>query len=177
MKVKTIYKRRAVFVPYCVIAPGCQANSHIQCNYEWRKNFIALFLENDIDIVPFTCSEVSFSSLSLGLLREKHGIDYYNKLSGFITHCDRIASQEAEKMEQMLKAKIQIIGVMGIEHSPCCAVNYLYTHNGMQKRPGLFMQSFINQLETKGIKTDFIGINRKYPNKALKNLRECIEKI
>ena len=174
MEMKATYKRRAVFVPYCMVAPGFQANSHIQCNYEWRKEFINFLLEEEIDMIPFSCVEASFAILADGLLRDKHGIDYYQKLTGFCEHCDDVASQEADRLMQMMKAGIQIVAILGIEHSPSCAVNYLYTHNGTQKRAGIFMQLLIEKLQKRGITTNYIGINRKYPKKALLRLKECI---
>lgn len=175
MMQRNMYKRKVAFVPYCLLAPGFQANAHVQGNYGWNTEFLNILSEYEIDIVPYLCTETTFYRNANGLLREKHGLSYYQTIKGYSEYCAERASNEFDKMMQMVECGYKIITIMGIEHSPSCAVNYLYTNMGTQKRPGIFMKSLMELLEQNDMKITYIGINRKYPKKALEKLKECID--
>ena len=72
--------------------------------------------------------------------------------------------------------KYNIIAIIGVEHSPSCAINYMYSHHGMIKRSGLFMQSIQKYLTEYNISIPFIGVNRKYPQKSLAEFKNLIQK-
>lgn len=59
---------------------------------------------------------------------------------------------------------------IGVEHSPTCAVSYMYSHKGMLKRAGMFYEALLRELNGRGMKVPWIGINRTHPQKALKAL-------
>ena len=61
---------------------------------------------------------------------------------------------------------------MGIEQSPSCCVNYIYTNQGMQKRKGIFIQKLYDKIKSYHI--PIIGINRKYIKKSLEELKEIV---
>ena len=65
---------------------------------------------------------------------------------------------------------------MGIEHSPSCCINYIYTNKGMEKRKGLFMEKLYKKLSENNINVPFIGINRKCINKSLREIQDIIDK-
>lgn len=174
MRQPIIYRRKAVLVPYCLLAPGFQANAHHQKNYGWNIEFVRMLIEQEIDIIPYSCVEASFESLENGLLRNKHGIDYYQAISAFNEYCELRAIEETNRILQMLDSGYYIIAILGIEHSPSCAISYLYTHRGTQKRPGVFMNLLMRNLIQNNIDMNYIGINKKYPNKAIKKLKEFI---
>lgn len=171
---KIIYKRNAVIVPYCMLAPGFQANAHIETKHGWNSEFVKMLVENQIDIIPYTCVEASFDTVSKGLLRSKHGLDYYESSSQFLAYCKSVAKLEAEKIISMISSGYKIIAILGIEHSPSCAVSYLYTHKGTLKRAGIFMDLLMDNLESYNLKMNYIGINKKFPNKAICRLRNSI---
>ena len=71
------------------------------------------------------------------------------------------------------KSNYNVIAILGIEQSPSCCVNYIYTNHGMEKRKGLFMDKLYNKI--KDLEIPIIGINRKYINKSMKELEKIIE--
>ena len=66
-----------------------------------------------------------------------------------------------------------VIAILGIEQSPSCCVNYIYTNKRKIKRKGLFMEKLYKK--TNDLNIPFIGINRKYINKSLKELEMLIQ--
>ena len=60
--------------------------------------------------------------------------------------------------------------IIGIEHSPTCAANYMYTCHGTQKRQGIFIQYISSMIDERGYQIPIIGINRRFPQKAIQLL-------
>lgn len=160
-------------VPPCMLSPGLQADKG---NSIWRKEFVRLLLKYDADFLPFVCAEASLNDYQQ-IVRLKHGVDYYKNVQGYQEHCKKQAQELCEQIAAFNQNGYRVWAIMGIEHSPSCAVNYLYTHSGTQKRSGLFMGALMECLTEKEIVLNYIGINRKYPRKALLLLEETIKKI
>ncbi len=164
--------RYAVLVAPCVISPGFQVATN---NTRWNHIFIDVMLEFDIDIIPLICVEVTFNGYDYGLQRNKHSIDYYGSNLDFLAYCNEVSCNTSNNILNMKKGGYNFVAIIGIENSPSCAVNYIYTHNkGMLKRSGLFFNKLKEDLLNLDIDIPFIGINRRYPSKALRQLKECI---
>ncbi len=159
----------AVLVPSCMLAPGLQVKTAVDCG-EWRSQYLQLFLRNKVDIIPYTCAESSFEGYENGLLRIPHGIEYYKKLDGYEEHCRNLAEQMAHKICSMRTGGYEFAAIVGIEHSPSCAVNYIYSNKGMLKRSGLFIDSLKKRLSFYKIDIFYIGINRKHTRKSVEAL-------
>lgn len=167
-------KRACVIVVPCMLAPGVQAEAN--CNtFNWGNPFIKTALHNDIDIHVLPCTESLFNGLGAGLTRKKHGIDYYNSIPEYKDFCIKKAHASAEMIQELMN-RYSIIAVIGVEHSPSCAINYMYSHHGMLKESGLFMRSLRGCLLDKSISIPFIGVNRKYPRKSLTEFEALILK-
>lgn len=165
-------KRYAVLIAPCIISPGFQVATK---NNHWNHLFINVMLEFDIDIIPLSCVESTFKGYDCGLQRNKHGIDYYSSDPDFIEHCSKISCTTSKNILNMIKGGYKFAAILGIENSPNCAVNYIYTRNkGTLRRSGVFFDNLKKDLLKLNIDIPFIGINRIYPSKALKQLRNCI---
>ena len=161
-----------VFVPFCLMAQAFQAQGIVK--YEWKssiKPFMKLLIENDINIIQMPCTEATFEN---NLIRGPKGISKYNT-ENFNLHCEIISEEVAKQIEMVIESGYKVIAVMGIEQSPSCCVNYIYTNKGMEKRMGLFMEKLYRKIEKFNIPV--IGINRKFINKSLKELENIIEKV
>ena len=79
------------------------------------------------------------------------------------------------QIKNIIKSGYSIIAVLGIEQSPSCCVNYIYTNKGMEKRMGLFMEKLYTKIKKYDI--PIIGINRKFINKSLKQLDDIINNL
>lgn len=158
-----------VFVPFCLMAQSYQAEGLVK--YEWKasiKPFMELFINEDINIIQMPCAEASFNN---SLRRKPQGITKYNTKE-FNEHCNTLAASVAANIEEIIKSRYQVIAILGIEQSPSCCVNYIYTNKGMEKRQGLFMEKLNNKIAYLNI--PIIGINRKFINKSLNELVKLI---
>ena len=142
--------------------------------YEWKssiKPFVNLLLENDINIIQMPCAESNFKNR---LIREPMGITKYDT-NEFNEHCECLAQEVFNQIKQLIESNYQVLAILGIEQSPSCCVNYIYTNHGNENRKGLFMEKLCDKI--KGYKIPIIGINRKYINKSLKQLEKIVGEI
>lgn len=161
-----------VLVPFCLMAQAYQAQGIVK--YEWKssiKPFMNLLLEKDINIIQMPCAESTFNN---SLIRSPKGIASYNTKE-FKDHCEQLSSLVFNQIENIINSGYEILAILGIEQSPSCCVNYIYTNKGMENRSGLF----IEKLKEKTIKYNipYIGINRKYINKSYKELKNILNNI
>lgn len=159
-----------VFVPFCLLAQAYQAQGIVK--YEWKssiKPFVKLLLENDINIIQMPCAESTFND---NLIRQPMGISKYDT-KDFNLHCEQIAQEVSNQIKKLLESNYNIIAILGIEQSPSCCVNYIYTNHGNERRKGIFMEKLYNKIKDYNI--PIIGINRKYISKSLKSLEEIIK--
>ncbi len=159
-----------VFVPFCLLAQSYQAQGIVK--YEWRssiKPFVQLLIDEDINIIQMPCSEAEFNN---SLIREPKGLKKYDTDS-FNEHTLRLAEEVATNVQDIIKSGYKVLAILGIEQSPSCCVNYIYTNEGMKKTKGLFMDKLYERIKEYNI--PFIGINRKYITKSLNELKKIIE--
>lgn len=158
-----------VFVPFCLMAQAYQAQGIVK--YEWKasiKPFMNLLVEHDINIIQMPCTEATFEN---SLIRDPKGISKYDT-EKFNKHCEKVSEEVANQITTIIDNGYNIIAILGIEQSPSCCVNYIYTNNGMEKRMGLFMEKLYKKIQKYNI--PIIGINRKFVNKSLKELETVI---
>lgn len=161
-----------VFVPFCLLAQAYQAQGIVK--YEWRssiKPFVNLLIDNDINIIQMPCAESTFKN---NLIRKPMGLSKYNT-ADFNDHCEKLAQDVAKQIIKVLESNYKIIAILGIEQSPSCCVNYIYTNHGNENRKGIFMEKLYDKIKNYNI--PIIGINRRYINKSLKQLEEIIKQI
>lgn len=163
--------KKFVFVPFCLLAQAYQAEGIVK--YEWKssiKPFVELLIDNDINIIQMPCAESTFNN---SLIRKPKGLSSYDTKE-FNEHTKSLAHEVANQIKSIISSGYEVLAILGIEQSPSCCVNYIYTNNGTEKRKGLFMQKMYEEVSDLNI--PFIGINRKYINKSLNLLKDIIEK-
>lgn len=158
-----------VFVPFCLMAQAYQAQGLVK--YQWRatiKPFVELLLEKEINIIQMPCAESSFKS---SLVREPKGLKKYDT-DEFNEHCEILATNVAKEIRKIYNGGYKVLAILGIEQSPSCCVNYIYTNKGMEKRMGLFIEKLYSKINDLNI--PIIGINRKYISKSLNMLKDVL---
>lgn len=162
--------KKFIFVPFCLMAQAYQAQGIVK--YEWKssiKPIMQLLIDNDINIIQMPCTEASFND---SLIREPKGLSKYNT-DKFNKHCQKKADQVIYEIKSIINSGYEVIAILGIEHSPSCCVNYIYTNKGNEKRKGIFIEKIYDGLKEYNI--PIIGINRKYIRKSLIELEKVIK--
>lgn len=150
-----------ILVPGCLLCPIFQV-AHNEKDYSWRSELMSFLTESGIAVIQMQCPESSFMGYSNGLQRKAHGIRYYERLSGFKKHCDIIALNIVEQIQAFQNEGYQIKAIIGIENSPTCAVNRIFTYGvGTEHRQGLFVEALSKRLDEQQISIPYVGINRR----------------
>lgn len=131
--------KKVVFVPGCLFAPELQACKK-EKNWDWAYLWMEFLCKSGCNIIQMPCPESSFECSLCGLGRKPHGVGFYEKLPGFCEHCVVLSEKVVWEILEFKKNGYDILAILGIEHSPTCAANYMYTHQGMVKRSGIFME-------------------------------------
>jgi len=163
-----------VFVPFCLLCQAFQAQGIVK--YNWSSTitpFVKLLVEKDINIIQMPCAESSFHNYKC-VVREPKGLKYYNT-EEFNIFCEELSNNVYQQIKNILENNYKILAILGIENSPTCTINYIYTNKGMEKRMGLFMDKLYKKLSDENINIPFIGINRKSITKSLNKLTNLIE--
>ncbi len=166
--------RKIVFVPGCVLCPAFQASLEDK-NLVWQQTVIDFLVNRQLGILQMPCPEASFGSYQEGVSRGTHGIGYYERLSGFLEHCNKLGQEVVGKIKELTDAGYEIVAVIGIEHSPTCAANYIYTNHGMEKRKGIYISVIRDRLIQKGLDVPIMGVNRRYPSKFVQDMGQLLE--
>lgn len=153
----------------CILNADLQAVAPIE-DVHWGSIFSNLMHEKGVEVFALPCTESDFC----GIPRIKHGLDYYQALNGYPEYCNKLAFKTAQEVQRLTQGGKHVVACLGVEHSPSCAVSYMYTHHGTVKRAGIFFESLFTYLEQMNIQIVKIGINRKHPRNAYIKLLDVL---
>ncbi len=169
--------KQVVLVPGCLLCPIYQVG-YDEKKLGWRSELLDFLHETGVSIIQMPCPEVQFENYDSGLSRKPHGIRYYENLSGFHQHCRKTAHEVAHQVVALKNHGYVIKAILGIENSPTCAVNRIFTYGiGTESRSGLFISELKNYLDEHEMMVAFIGITRHNKNqkKVIAQLKKIIE--
>ena len=159
-----------IFVPFCLMCRAFQAVGIVQDDYFLTiKPVLDLLIKSEINIIQLPCPESSFISYDRGLSRLPAGLKMY-LTDEYTNHCLELSRNSLEMIKAIIKKGYNIKAILGIENSPSCAVNYIYSNKGMLKRSGVFIGILMRSLEEENITIPFMGINRRSTRKIIKAL-------
>lgn len=169
-------RKGVLFVAGCALCPMFQAGKLDSTKIKWTVDLDALLHQYGAIPIPMPCPEVSFPSCLAGLNRKPHGIKFYSELPGFAEHCQQLSKRVVEQIALLHHTGIQVIGIIGVEHSPTCAATYMYTNRGLQHRKGLLFQCIEDRLTGEGLDIKFLGVNRCSPGASFKRIESHLKK-
>ncbi len=163
-----------VFVPFCLFCRAFQARGIVKSDYySTVKPVLDMLLSNDVNIIQLPCPESSYSGYNNGLSRLPAGLSAY-ETKEYIEHCLKISHEPIEQIKAIVAKGYVVKAIIGIENSPSCAVNYIYTNKGTVKRSGIFIKILMDELKNTGIEVTFLGLNRRRTKGIIENLKDVL---
>lgn len=135
------------------------------------KPVVEFCLKHDLNIMQMPCPEAMCASGGLGRL--PHGKSWY-EANGLREISTRIANDQARYIESLIRAGIEVLGVIGIEFSPACAVNYLNRGRSIVKGEGIYVEELRRELSERGISIPFVGVSARWSKKLQRDLNALI---
>lgn len=108
-----------------------------------------------------------------GIERQPHGKQWYEE-RGLRTTAREIAERQSEYMEALVKKGFEVVGVIGVDLSPACAVNYLNRGLSIYSDRGIYVEELQRCLEKRGLQVRFVGVNQRWEKKLQRDLQELI---
>ncbi|MDD5251587.1 MAG: hypothetical protein PHT12_03055 [Patescibacteria group bacterium] len=158
---------RFAFVPFCLFAQAFQAKGLVRDYPAQITPVVEALMASGVNIIQMPCPE----SRLAGLAREPHGYKWYDQ-DAFRSVCEQAAGETVEMMKTILVKGYSVAVVIGVELSPSCSVLRQFDRRrGQYEQSGWFIQALRHQMRAADIKAEFIGINRRFPNKTAEKIR------
>ena len=162
--------KKFVLIPFCLQCQAAQASGIVK--QPWSSSItpiMELLIRSNLNIIQMPCPE----TLYYGLVRKPMGFSKYDS-NDYREHCANLAHNLTEMVTSIKISGYDVVAILGIDLSPSCAVNYVYTHKGMIRRKGLFLDELSQELSSKQIEIPFIGINRRSVTKSQETLMKIL---
>ena len=169
---KDIRSRKVVFIPFCLICQGVQAQGIVKEYAAVIKPVVQELLKHDVNLIQMPCPESQFGGYEIGLDRVPKGRTSYDTPE-FRQLCEKLGSQVTQMIQALRAKNFEIIAILGVEYSPSCAINYQFEGRTVHQK-GLFTEVLQKQLEQEGISIPFVGVNRRGTGPAIEELRQLL---
>jgi predicted secreted protein len=128
-------------------------------------------LANDINIIQMPCPETNCAAGGLG--RNPHGKVWYER-NGLRETAAGIAAGQLDYMARLRAAGIEILGVIGVDFSPACAVTYLNKGRSIVRGEGIFVEELRKGMAERGFEVPFVGVAAKWGRRIERDLRALL---
>lgn len=180
--------KKIIFVSHCILNTASKVvmynQEEIDSEEMLRKQFLKKAIDNDIHIVQLPCPEFTL----YGANRWGHVSNQFDNVF-FRTHCRKILLPVIEQLKEYLahQDRFEILGIIGIDGSPSCGVDYTCVADWygafesrphlqetlsqcrLEKKPGILMEVLMEMLKEEGIddKVNLTSLFAPEPEKCL----------
>ena len=157
-----------VFVPFCALAQAFHAKGLVKT--EWSGSItpiMQLLIERGVNIIQMPCLETAHEGLS----RAPQGRKHYNT-HAFVGRCNKAALEVGRNVKAILKETGGSVLILGMEHSPTCAVDVQYPRK-RSEATGFFIAELKRRL--KDFDVAFIGINKRGIGPTLERIKAALD--
>ncbi len=146
--------KKIIFVSHCILNQNAKALGKEKSGGA-IKELVELLTQSGIGIIQLPCPQVEFND---GLGRKpKTKSSYDNK--EYRAYCRKLSKEILAQIEKYLRADYSVLGMVGVEFSPTCAVHQL--ENGTRSAPGkgIFIEEFEDEMRKKNFQIPIFGAN------------------
>lgn len=154
------HSKRVVLIAHCILNQNSRATG-LAKNPSAMKPLVNFLLRNKIGIIQMPCPELAFK----GVLRQPQTREQYDSTK-FRKHCQKIANELVDQMQEYAKGGIELKLVLGMQGSPSCAVDV--------PSVGIFMEELRSALNGKKFSVQFYEICCERLRKDVAQLRKLI---
>ena len=78
-------------------------------------------------------------------------------------------------MQRLDLEGFEVLGIVGVEFSPACAVNYLNRGNAMYRDQGIYVEELKKCLLERGLNIALVGVHQRWSKKLQRDLETLID--
>lgn len=178
--------KKILFVSHCILNTASKVvlynQEEMDAEESLRKKFLNEAINNDIHLIQLPCPEFTL----YGAKRWGHVSDQFDNVF-FRKHCRKILEPIIDQMKEYLDndRMFEVLGVVGIDGSPSCGVDYTCTGDwygsfegrtnleetldtgALKKGPGVLMDELMKKLKEEKIKIKVTSLYANEPDKCL----------
>ena len=156
-----------IFLAHCLLAQAVHARGVARHFPAAVKPVVQFCLDHDINMIQMPCPEVLCPAGGLG--REPRGKLWYEN-RGLRVTSRTVAIEQVAYMKQILDEGLVILGIVGLEFSPACAVNLLNRGRRVVRDTGIYIEELDAAMKQAGLNIPFVGVNKRGLKKLAKEL-------
>lgn len=162
--------QKIIFVSHCILNTASKVvmynQKEIDSEEKLRKQFLKKAIENDVHIIQLPCPEFTlYGANRWGHVSNQFDNVFYRK------HCRNILQPVIEQLKEYLthEDRFEILGIVGIDGSPSCGVDYTCVADWygsfesrtnlqetlsqcrMEKKPGVLMEVLMEMLKEENL--------------------------
>jgi len=168
-----IRSKKFVFVPFCLLSQAFQAGGIVKKWSSSVSEILNLLESKNVNIIQMPCPESYFKDFS-NLRREPHGLKYYNN-DEYVQHCKNLSLYVFKMIDSIISANYEVCCIIGVENSPSCTIETIYTNKGTIRRKGLFIEELYKLLVEAKYDIKLIPFYRKNVEKTIDLLERIFE--
>jgi predicted secreted protein len=157
--------KKVVFVPHCILNQNVRAVGKEKSNGT-IKEIVNFFAEAEVGIVQLPCPEVEFDG---GLDRQLKTKENYNN-EVYRNCCREISLKVLKEVREYLDKEYKVVGILGVEFSPTCAVYRIENGKKILPGKGILMEELEKEMQKENFQVPIIAVN-------LNNIFSTLEKL
>ena len=157
--------KKVVFVPHCILNQNARAVGKEKSNGT-IKEIVNFFAEAEVGIVQLPCPEVEFDG---GLNRQLKTKENYNN-EVYRKCCREISLKVLKEVREYLDKEYKVVGILGVEFSPTCAVYRIENGKKILPGKGILMEELEKEMQKENFQVPIIAVN-------LNNIFSTLEKL
>lgn len=157
--------KKIIFVSHCILNQNVMPMGKEKFSGP-IKELLEMFSEAGVGVVQMPCPELDFS----GQLQRKSKLKEVLDNKNYRKHCRESSKLILSQIEKYLSKNYNVLGILGIEMSPTCAVHQI--ENGHKAAPGkgIFIEELEGEMHKKNFQVPILGVN-------LNNIYNSMEKV
>mgnify|MGYP000100090430 CR=1 FL=1 len=162
--------KNVLFIPFCLLAQGLRAEGVVKRYPAIITPILDLLEEYQVNVIQMPCPEIRYLGIKrMPMSKEKLDDVSYREL------CKKQANEVVLQIMELIENGYRVLGILGVEYSPTCAVNYLFERRRLIKEPGIYIEELKRELENRGLSIPIIGVNIRGIKKTLNELRKILK--
>lgn len=139
--------KKVVILSHCILNQNSVVNPLARAKGAY-KEIVKTIMDFDIGIHQLPCPEMIF----LGMERKSMSRNEYDT-KDYHDLCKDLSKQTLSIIQNYEQNGYEIVGLIGINHSPTCSIN---------GESGIFMEEFLSLLKNNGIKIPMTDVSTNY---------------
>ena len=135
-----VRSKKVVFLAYCLLDQNARAKG-LAKYYGPVSEIVETLTTNGVGMVQMPCPELLYS----GFDRTPRPRTWYDNKQ-FQSICRECAEQVVELVDRYVKNDYQIVAIIGVEHSPSCAIEMSQATENGDTTQGIFIQELLGEL-------------------------------